>query len=178
MAAVTMARALNAALRDAMTDDDRVGRGYDVGVSVDGRMVAFGSNYEPGEGLSSSLDIYTWDRTTDAVRRLTGDGLGYTTSARCVRLKNWDAVFIYERISEGIPVQFTTGAAPTLRRPLPSSAPHLPARKMPPPKRRRNWSKLRRASPKPRAASPRKCISRPARHRWPSRARPARGTGS
>jgi lipoprotein-anchoring transpeptidase ErfK/SrfK len=32
--------------------------------------------------------------------------IGYTTSAGCVRLTNWDATFLSQRIAEGIPVEF------------------------------------------------------------------------
>jgi len=38
--------------------------------------------------------------------------IGYTTSAGCIRLTNWDAIFLSERIQPGIPVTFrTTGGA-------------------------------------------------------------------
>lgn len=33
--------------------------------------------------------------------------IGYTTSAGCVRLTNWDAKFLSERLTEGTPVEFT-----------------------------------------------------------------------
>lgn len=32
--------------------------------------------------------------------------IGYTTSAGCIRLTNWDAIFLSERIREGVPVEF------------------------------------------------------------------------
>ena len=35
--------------------------------------------------------------------------IGYATSHGCVRLTNWDARFLAERIEAGIPVEFTTG---------------------------------------------------------------------
>ncbi|MEX2571610.1 MAG: L,D-transpeptidase [Gemmatimonadota bacterium] len=35
--------------------------------------------------------------------------IGYTTSAGCVRLTNWDALFLADRIEDGIPVEFTAG---------------------------------------------------------------------
>jgi lipoprotein-anchoring transpeptidase ErfK/SrfK len=34
------------------------------------------------------------------------ESIGYTTSAGCVRLTNWDATFLSERIREGTPVEF------------------------------------------------------------------------
>jgi lipoprotein-anchoring transpeptidase ErfK/SrfK len=33
--------------------------------------------------------------------------IGYTTSAGCVRLTNWDATFLSERIAEAVPVEFS-----------------------------------------------------------------------
>lgn len=35
--------------------------------------------------------------------------IGYTTSHGCVRLTNWDARFLGERVDAGIPVEFTSG---------------------------------------------------------------------
>jgi len=46
--------------------------------------------------------------------------IGYATSAGCVRLTNWDAMFLSERIHEGIPVEFVeTGAIDQLQEPAP-----------------------------------------------------------
>lgn len=37
--------------------------------------------------------------------------IGYTTSAGCVRLTNWDALFLADRITAGTPVEFTTSGS-------------------------------------------------------------------
>lgn len=37
--------------------------------------------------------------------------IGYTTSAGCVRLTNWDALFLADRVAEGVDVDFTEGRA-------------------------------------------------------------------
>lgn len=37
--------------------------------------------------------------------------IGYTTSAGCVRLTNWDALFLADRVNEGTPVEFTAGGS-------------------------------------------------------------------
>ena len=36
--------------------------------------------------------------------------IGYETSSGCIRLTNWDAVFLAERIDPGVPVEFTDAA--------------------------------------------------------------------
>ena len=41
--------------------------------------------------------------------------IGYATSAGCVRLTNWDALFLADRLAEGTPVEFTDEAPRALR---------------------------------------------------------------
>jgi lipoprotein-anchoring transpeptidase ErfK/SrfK len=60
--------------------------------------------------------------------------IGYAQSAGCVRLTNWDVMFLSKRLAPGVPVQFrgtrTPGAAParTPGTPAPAAAPVLGVR--------------------------------------------------
>ncbi|HEX8671427.1 MAG TPA: L,D-transpeptidase family protein [Longimicrobium sp.] len=52
--------------------------------------------------------------------------IGYATSAGCVRLTNWDAVFLSRRVTPGTPVRFRDTRAPDAQ-PTGSPAPRTPA---------------------------------------------------
>ena len=69
-------------IRPVSDDPSELWRGWNADVSDDGRMVAFDSEYEPGEGNGSPPDGYAWDRATNSVRRLTVDGPGTSSLVR------------------------------------------------------------------------------------------------
>ncbi|HET9766950.1 MAG TPA: L,D-transpeptidase [Thermoanaerobaculia bacterium] len=55
--------------------------------------------------------------------------IGYSTSHGCVRLTNWDALFLARRLGNGVPVRFSDGAESAAAAPVPERSPSpAPAR--------------------------------------------------
>jgi Tol biopolymer transport system component len=76
MTVISQAPEIFGTIRPVSTDPRRLWGGYDEVVSDDGTMVAFVSDMEgltdpPGQARTD--DVFTWDRTTNSMRRITDD---------------------------------------------------------------------------------------------------------